>query len=1003
MNEDDIKKFEVLSEMLFSPNKDARTQAEQQLAIFNSVESLPKLQLIIQKTRNTHALFFICSQILKLFTNHWNVFNKKQPVEMRNFLLHYLGNNGINMPDTVSKAMLQLLGRITKLGWLDEPTNRELPDQVKKFFIQSNNPNMAVVGMQILNSVINEMNTLTSRKSLTQHRKIAVSFRDSALRSIFETGIAALTEIQRNPSGFPEKFSAEALNLVLNCLKFDFVGIFPDESTDDIGTVQIPATWRPLFEENDIVTLFWKLYSMLSPASQVKVLHILVHLASVRRSLFTGDDERKTYLVRFVNGIEQVLQNNFGLGSQECYHEFCRLLARLKANFQLNEFVACNNYNSWLEKCANFTVASFKNWEFSAPSVYYLLNFWSRLIASKPYLKSETPSHLETFVPEICKQYLLSRMDLAKGVVLNEAIENPLENEQNLEEQLESIPQLVHANYELSGGVMQSLFDPLLAQYQEQLRVRAISKFNEVECQLAWLVYIIGAVIGKRYVSAGSSDDAEIMDANLSARCLRCIGLVNERIAMDSSAIDDEYVSRLESAILHFLKNFKRVYLGDTMISHPKLFSRMKELLNIPDQASILNVFVNKIMNNLKIWAKSEAIIKETLTLFDDIATGYSSAKLATKLETVIFILNNHSVEHFPFLNYPKNMRVRTTFYNILCKLLFLQNFTEDTFLEFMRPLERTCMQLEQIPTIEQFRSEQVKFVLMGWLRDLRGICNACANRRTYTMFFDWLYPAHMPLLLKSVQAWNQSPDIMIALLKFVWEFVYNRNQRISFGSSSPNGILLFKETSKLLVAFGTGIAKSPPMTKDVYAEKYKPVMLAMGVLLHALSGDYCNFGVFQLYNDRALLDALDVVVKLALMIPLQDIMAYPKVCKAYFALVESLFNNHTETVIMFDTPIFLKLVSSLEEGIRLDDLSLSSQVCSALDHLLTFYYKQSSKNTKMAELLHNHLHQNKNLFPRILAQLFNLILFEECGNQWSVSRTMLALIVTHQGVSTKV
>lgn len=45
--------------------------------------------------------------------------------------------------------------------------------------------------------------------------------------------------------------------------------------------------------------------------------------------------------------------------------------------------------------------------------------------------------------------------------------------------------------------------------------------------------------------------------------------------------------------------------------------------------------------------------------------------------------------------------------------------------------------------------------------------------------------------------------------------------------------------------------------------------------LSRALAGNYVNFGVFELYGDRALVDALDVALRLALAVPLADIMAY--------------------------------------------------------------------------------------------------------------------------------
>lgn len=110
------------------------------------------------------------------------------------------------------------------------------------------------------------------------------------------------------------------------------------------------------------------------------------------------------------------------------------------------------------------------------------------------------------------------------------------------------------------------------------------------------------------------------------------------------------------------MKSFKRSYVGDTMVTHPKLFSTLKDLININDQMSVLSVFVNKMYvtseakiskivsysaANLKVWARCDVIVKETLALFDDIASGYSSAKIATKLENVQMLLHNHGVSYY--------------------------------------------------------------------------------------------------------------------------------------------------------------------------------------------------------------------------------------------------------------------------------------------------------------------------------------------------------------------
>lgn len=152
---------------------------------------------------------------------------------------------------------------------------------------------------------------------------------------------------------------------------------------------------------------------------------------------------------------------------------------------------------------------------------------------------------------------------------------------------------------------------------------------------------------------------------------------------------------------------------------------------------------------------------------------------------------------------------------------MFLQNYTEDDFIDFMKPLEHVCVQLESITSRDQFRQESVRFALTGWLRDMRGICMGCSSKKTYQYLFDWIYPKHTPLLLKAVQVWYDQPLVMTSLLKFVNELSMNRNSRITFGPSSPNGILLFKEISVLLVTYGQGVS-TIQVVREPYSERYK-------------------------------------------------------------------------------------------------------------------------------------------------------------------------------------
>jgi len=82
-----------------------------------------------------------------------------------------------------------------------------------------------------------------------------------------------------------------------------------------------------------------------------------VQIASVRRSLFSNT-ERAKFLTHLVNGVKHILQNPQGLSDPANYHEFCRLLARLKSNYQLGELVMVENYPESIQLIAKFTVES---------------------------------------------------------------------------------------------------------------------------------------------------------------------------------------------------------------------------------------------------------------------------------------------------------------------------------------------------------------------------------------------------------------------------------------------------------------------------------------------------------------------------------------------------------------------------------------------------------------------------------------------------------------------
>uniref|UniRef100_A0A8C4V5T0 Exportin 7 n=1 Tax=Falco tinnunculus TaxID=100819 RepID=A0A8C4V5T0_FALTI len=735
-----------------------------------------------------------------------------------------------------------------------------------------------------------------------------------------------------------------------------------------------------------------------------QVLSCLVQIASVRRSLF-NNAERAKFLSHLVDGVKRILENPQSLSDPNNYHEFCRLLARLKSNYQLGELVKVENYPEVIRLIANFTVTSLQHWEFAPNSVHYLLSLWQRLAASVPYVKATEPHMLETYTPEVTKAYITSRLE-SVHIILRDGLEDPLDDTGLVQQQLDQLSTIGRCEYEKTCALLVQLFDQSAQSYQELLQSATASPMDVAvqEGRLTWLVYIIGAVIGGR-VSFASTDEQDAMDGELVCRVLQLMNLTDSRLAQAGN-------EKLELAMLSFFEQFRKIYIGDQVQKSSKLYRRLSEVLGLNDETMVLSVFIGKIITNLKYWGRCEPITSKTLQLLNDLSIGYSSVRKLVKLSAVQFMLNNHTSEHFSFLgiNNQSNltdMRCRTTFYTALGRLLMVDlGEDEDQYEQFMLPLTAAFETVAQMFSTNTFNEQEAKRTLVGLVRDLRGIAFAFNAKTSFMMLFEWIYPSYMPILQRAIELWYHDPACTTPVLKLMAELVHNRSQRLQFDVSSPNGILLFRETSKMITTYGNRILTLGEVPKDqVYALKLKGISICFSMLKAALSGSYVNFGVFRLYGDDALDNALQTFIKLLLSIPHSDLLDYPKLSQSYYSLLEVLTQDHMNFIASLEPHVIMYILSSISEGLTALDTMVCTGCCSCLDHIVTYLFKQLSRSTKkrttpLTQESDRFLHimqQHPEMIQQMLSTVLNIIIFEDCRNQWSMSRPLLGLILLNE------
>ncbi|KAJ8703972.1 hypothetical protein PYW07_013266 [Mythimna separata] len=522
--------------------------------------------------------------------------------------------------------------------------------------------------------------------------------------------------------------------------------------------------------------------------------------------------------------------------------------------------------------------------------------------------------------------------------------------------------------------------------------------------QLTWLVYIIGAAIGGR-ASVNTCDENDAMDGELVCRVLQLMDLTDSRLA----------------------QNNKPEVLGQLGADHsedPRAAERPQRRLLVRAQAGQAGrgaVHADAPHGECEDLSPpplcEEQIIAKTLGLLSDLSGGYSCVRKLVKLDEVQFMLTHHTAEHFPFLGIAgvgaAEMRCRSMLYTALGRLLMVDlGEDEDRFLAFMMPLTaafESIIGLLSGPESPMFSSEDAKKTLIGLARDLRGLAFAFNTKTTYMMLFDWIYPVYMKVLLRGIEVWFSEPALTTPVLKLTAELAQNRNQRLHFDVSSPNGILLFRELSNIICAYGSRILTIDVNKKQMYAMKLKGISLCFSILKCALCGNYANFGVFRLYGDEALDNALNMFVKLLLSIPQSDLLDYPKLSQTYYVLLERLAQDHMPFLANLQPDATLYILCSISEGLTALDTSVCTGCCATLDHIVTYLFKQlvqKSSNKvsnprqpppETSNMFIEVLQRRPEIMQQLLATVLNVIMFEDCCNQWSMSRPLLGLILLNE------
>lgn len=1009
----EIQVLDNLSKMLYSSvDGPRRLQAEQGLSeLAASPDCLQRCTLLLESGTVPYAQLVASSTLMKLVTSKTGI-NLSQRLELCTYLLNYLGEHCSSLPPFVVTSLCQLFARLTKLSWQDYDLDthtfpfREPVNSITK--LAQENVERGLLAVQLLTLLVSDMNTIAGLDSVSKQRKISSSFRDGYLLDIFKLATSMLQKVLGVNVGQPQmELVGGLLQLSLSCLTFDFIGSMADETSDDNVTVQVPTVWRIAFTDGKVVEMFFRLYAELPMELTARVLHNLVQLSSLRRTLFSNE-ERQAYLAELVKGVKGIMERPDNLRQQESFHEFCRVVSRLKSNYQLSELMKVDEYRQMMALLSDFTVQSLRAYEFSANSTYYLLSFWQRMVSSVPYVKDKDEHLLDLCCPKIIEAYIQSRLQYAKAVIRGEATEDPLDDQGAVQQVMEQLAIICRCEYQKAAELIISLFDQHFSVVKGAVGTPSIEISESLAC-LTWLVTIIGAAVQGR-AAFSTSEEHDLIDGDLVCRALKLMEMSDGRLATGGTGD-----IKLEVAFIYLLDQFRKIYVSDQIQKLSKVYDRLEKNLGLVDETAVLTVYVRKIITNMKYWAREESLMDMTLALLNELSLGYTAARRLARLPDIQLLLNNHTSEHFVFLSSDANvvmMHCRTTFYASLMRLLCLDLNDNDTmFLSFMQPLtdavREICDVFANPWSATPVDQEKVKRAVIGLCRDIRGVAVACHTKTTYSLLFDWLYPNVFSILLRSVELWADCSEIMSPLLKVIVELCQNRQQRLQFEMSSCSAVLLFREVSKIICTYGERMLSLPEIPQnDAYRQRYKHIGTCFSALKMTLSGSYVPFGVFRLYGDTCLQNALAMFIKMFMAIPEQDFHSYPKVTQNFYTLLECIAQDNMCFLSNIQPEVFVTILRYIQHGtVSLDSIVVTA-ACATLDLLLNYFYRRLTRTSitrthvgaePEGENCIRALEARPNLLSEMLSVMLNALVFEDVKCQWSMSRPLLGLILLQE------
>jgi len=854
----------------------------------NSIEIC---QLLLDNPNMSQNVYIFASShlfsLLKRFCPQWSVesFNN-----VLNWLIGLLVRYGKSFNTVVFNKLSDCYGVVLFLGWQIAPSIQLFVKTIAEAF---QDPKFGVqdIGLLFLAGVVSYISKTQDVRSPAKDQ-----LKDNYLLEVFRIGYEVIMNEEINPTILPC-----ALKLLTECLSFDVTqSIGRKTVTDEIisDTVNLPITWRDIVTNCDFYSHLFKLGQFFGMESLTSVLNVIYYLCCVKSSLFPSKEDQINVFMVIINGCQSVLQMNSEQNIDARMLQISKILYKERFRTEMDLTIEIPEYYSFLDGFADFTIKYIEK-DSLVRNLYatvYIIKFWglcSRRMSSEQF----------TVILPVFSAYLESLLALPE--------KDPDDNNQvldlangNINDSIKAISTILLFSFD-----PQSLYQQLLSSFEElsnaffmHLEQGSIDDAKRFEKKLSIILLIIVCCFKYSIIQSSSNNLFEI-------EMISPIHYLFSRTEGDIEALANNDFSILEMSLMLFCK----VLPHTVFMKKAENFESFQGKIPFMTSFDMLVFFFSRISTTLKVYSLNNSVVSVAVgalnTIFDDLHKNKKMNKNKAAANFVSFCCT----QPFSFTLAKENKKSTIEFNNALARAALAIPEVLPEFFSYLDARYNLLISTETLP------------VLLSVLYTLTGVFEACTEKNYFDQFFYWVFPDKLRTLADLSPSLVEYPAIHTSLLKFLVSIVKppepkkdDNNtiiiQKIVFNQHSPNGIILFKLLSQVLVITFTRL--SSISSEDASEEDYRTQMKSLESSLHLMSiimkADYVMYGAFEYYGDDTLTQLLVSFFNLMKSIDIISLFQYPSLSRVIMQLIIALSENHIERILTLSQGFFDQLLPVL-------------------------------------------------------------------------------------------